>query len=47
MSDWAEFRVLVTGTPLQNDLGELQSLLSVIDPKLFKDEVRGSISIFC
>ena len=30
-------RLLLTGTPLQNELGELFSLLSFIQPKLFQD----------
>ncbi|KAK4047016.1 putative ATPase [Microbotryomycetes sp. JL201] len=32
-----EFRLLLTGTPLQNDLGELYSLLSFILPRIFND----------
>ncbi|KAM0787649.1 hypothetical protein ACM66B_003713 [Microbotryomycetes sp. NB124-2] len=31
------FRLLLTGTPLQNDLGELYSLLSFILPRIFND----------
>lgn len=30
-------RVMLTGTPLQNDLGELHNLLSFLLPSLFKD----------
>ncbi|KAK4056827.1 putative ATPase [Microbotryomycetes sp. JL221] len=32
-----DFRLLLTGTPLQNDLGELYSLLSFILPRIFND----------
>jgi len=31
------FRVLLTGTPLQNNLGELFNILSFLDPNLFAD----------
>lgn len=30
-------RVMLTGTPLQNDLGELHNLLSFLLPQLFKE----------
>lgn len=36
-------RIMLTGTPLQNDLGELQNLLQFILPDVFdKDEVDRS-----
>ncbi|GAB7341619.1 hypothetical protein MBLNU457_7819t1 [Dothideomycetes sp. NU457] len=42
----AKFRLLLTGTPLQNNLQELVSLLSFILPKVF-EEMSGSLeSIF-
>ena len=31
-------RIMLTGTPLQNDLGELQNLLAFLLPDLFKEE---------
>ena len=31
------FRVVLTGTPLQNNLGELTTLLSFLDSAKFKD----------
>jgi SNF2 family DNA or RNA helicase len=34
--------VLLTGTPLQNDLGELRALLQLLDPVRLGDEVRGA-----
>lgn len=33
----SEFRLLLTGTPIQNNLQELQALLSFTLPELFKD----------
>lgn len=32
-------RIMLTGTPLQNDLGELENLLSFLLPDLFTDEI--------
>lgn len=40
----AEFRLLLTGTPLQNNLQELASILSFIMPDLFK-ELEEELSI--
>ena len=39
----SERRLLLTGTPLQNDIGELWSLLNFLMPKLFlsKDEFEN------
>ncbi|MCJ1289704.1 hypothetical protein MMC34_001237 [Xylographa carneopallida] len=42
----AEFRLLLTGTPLQNNLGELASLLGFILPNLFKKHSEELESIF-
>ncbi|XP_017278857.1 chromodomain-helicase-DNA-binding protein 1-like isoform X2 [Kryptolebias marmoratus] len=36
------FRVLLTGTPIQNDLQELYSLLSFVQPSVFAAEDTGS-----
>jgi SWI/SNF-related matrix-associated actin-dependent regulator 1 of chromatin subfamily A len=42
----AEFRLLLTGTPLQNNLQELASLLSFILPSLFNSRREDLDSIF-
>ncbi|KAH0562282.1 hypothetical protein GP486_003027 [Trichoglossum hirsutum] len=42
----AEFRVLLTGTPLQNNLQELASLLSFILPSVFKERKEDLAYIF-
>ena len=42
----AEFRLLLTGTPLQNNLGELASLLGFILPNLFNKHREELESIF-
>src|SRR5947199_9911512 len=42
----ANFRLLLTGTPLQNNLQELISLLAFILPKLFKEKHEDLQSIF-
>ena len=42
----AKFRLLLTGTPLQNNLGELASLLGFILPDLFKKHSEELESIF-
>lgn len=34
----ADFKLLLTGTPLSNDLHELWSLLNFILPKIFDDD---------
>ena len=34
---------MLTGTPLQNDLGELESLLSFLLPDLFTDEIASQL----
>ena len=36
-------RIMLTGTPLQNDLAELQNLLSFLLPRLFTDDVAGRL----
>jgi SWI/SNF-related matrix-associated actin-dependent regulator 1 of chromatin subfamily A len=46
-------RVMLTGTPLQNDLGELHNLLSFLLPTLFKEADEsaeggfGECGVFC
>ncbi|KAK9448778.1 SNF2 family N-terminal domain-containing protein [Limtongia smithiae] len=42
----AEFRLLLTGTPLQNNLQELVSLLAFILPNIFKDKKEDLIGVF-
>ncbi|KAK9343264.1 SNF2 family N-terminal domain-containing protein [Lipomyces starkeyi] len=42
----AEFRLLLTGTPLQNNLQELISLLAFILPNLFRDRKEDLAGIF-
>ncbi|KAK9323185.1 SNF2 family N-terminal domain-containing protein [Lipomyces orientalis] len=42
----AEFRLLLTGTPLQNNLQELISLLAFILPHLFKERKEDLAGIF-
>ncbi|KAK9366025.1 SNF2 family N-terminal domain-containing protein [Lipomyces kononenkoae] len=42
----AEFRLLLTGTPLQNNLQELVSLLAFILPHLFKERKEELAGIF-
>ncbi|KAG4302153.1 hypothetical protein PCANB_001463 [Pneumocystis canis] len=42
----ANFRLLLTGTPLQNNLKELISLLFFILPKLFSENIEKLISVF-
>jgi hypothetical protein len=37
-------RVMLTGTPLQNDLEELQNLLRFLMPKLFTSEEAAEIA---
>ena len=37
-------RIMLTGTPLQNDLAELQNLLSFLLPTLFTDDVAGRLA---
>ena len=34
---------MLTGTPLQNDLGELENLLSFLLPDLFTDEIAAQL----
>ena len=34
---------MLTGTPLQNDLSELQNLLQFLMPKLFSQEEAGKL----
>lgn len=41
----AEFRLLLTGTPLQNNLQELVSLLSFILPKLITPEKKEELNV--
>lgn len=36
-------RIMLTGTPLQNDLGELENLLSFLLPDLFTDEIAAQL----
>lgn len=45
VSDGARFRLLITGTPLQNDLGELQALLEVLDPVALQTQARRSSAL--
>lgn len=42
----ANFRVLLTGTPLQNNLRELISLLNFIMPSLFYEQKEALINVF-
>lgn len=42
----AKFRLLLTGTPLQNNLQELASLLAFILPNVFKDKKEDLATIF-
>lgn len=42
----AKFRLLLTGTPLQNNLQELASLLAFILPSVFKDKRDDLATIF-
>ncbi|KAG4306157.1 hypothetical protein PORY_000145 [Pneumocystis oryctolagi] len=42
----ANFRLLLTGTPLQNNLKELISLLFFILPKLFSENIEKLITVF-
>ncbi|KNC29972.1 hypothetical protein FF38_07791, partial [Lucilia cuprina] len=42
----ASFRVLLTGTPLQNNLRELVSLLSFILPELFEQNREDLLEVF-
>ncbi|KAG7660949.1 FUN30 [[Candida] subhashii] len=42
----AKFRLLLTGTPLQNNLKELVSLLAFMLPKLFSDNKDDLIGLF-
>ena len=45
----AECRILLTGTPLQNNLVELMSILVFVMPKLFegrKDELKSAFIMF-
>ncbi|KAI9720078.1 MAG: hypothetical protein M1812_003205 [Candelaria pacifica] len=42
----ARFRILLTGTPLQNNLRELASLLAFIMPRLFKERKKDLQTIF-
>ncbi|KAK9468573.1 SNF2 family N-terminal domain-containing protein [Lipomyces arxii] len=42
----AEFRLLLTGTPLQNNLQELISLLAFILPHLFRERQEDLASVF-
>lgn len=42
----ARFRVLLTGTPLQNNLRELISLLSFILPSLFEENKEDLLEVF-
>jgi SNF2 family DNA or RNA helicase len=37
---------MLTGTPLQNDLGELHNLLSFLLPSLFKDTADNEEAAF-
>lgn len=41
VADSASFRVMLTGTPLQNDLWELESLLQLLAPEVF--DQRGQL----
>ena len=42
-----DFRVLLTGTPIQNNLQELYALLSFIQPNVFKaDEVQNFVNTY-
>ncbi|KAK5009513.1 hypothetical protein LTR28_000659 [Elasticomyces elasticus] len=42
----ADFRILLTGTPLQNNLRELAALLAFIMPKMFREHEEALQSIF-
>ncbi|XP_068615739.1 chromodomain-helicase-DNA-binding protein 1-like [Brachionichthys hirsutus] len=44
----ADFRVLLTGTPIQNNLQELYSLLCFIQPSVFAaDETDDFVNLYC
>lgn len=40
LADRCQRRIMLTGTPLQNDLGELHSLLQFLLPTVFRNERR-------
>ena len=40
----SKHRLLLTGTPLQNDMGELWSLLNFLQPEMFDDDQIFSVS---
>ena len=37
-------RIMLTGTPLQNDLQELQNLLGFLLPDVFKDDAASHLA---
>ncbi len=37
-------RIMLTGTPLQNDLQELQNLLGFLLPDIFKDDAAAHLA---
>ncbi len=41
VADLCKRRIMLTGTPLQNDLAELQNLLAFLLPSVFNEEAEN------